>query len=533
MSNPDIDILKRALQRAKAARRQAEEILEEKSKELYEITQELKHANAKLKEGLTEKTSELQGVFGNLVDAYVLMDIFGNVIKMNESAVELFGYDINSENLNVTSLIYKEDYKYAMKSFNQLVMTGKFSDYQARVYTKHKGIRIVHINASLIYDKDKKPIAAQGIVRDITEELHQKQVFDEQKNQLSTIVDNSSLGIVLTRFGEIIQTNKAFEQLLGYSQQELQGLGVKGISIKEDYPASAKFMEKLNAGEIDNFSINKRYKKNNGSLVWAKTNVAAVRDQDDNIKYQVALVEDITNQLEAEKQKEKLLSNLEKTNQELKDYAHIVSHDLKSPLRSINALVNWIKEDYYKELEGSGLDNIALIENTLEKMESLINGILNYSSAGNRNNLETEKIDLNDTISDITNTIFIPKHVTVSIKNKLPHIHADKTRIQQLFQNIISNAVNYIDKKEGRVEIDYSDQGSFYVFQVKDNGVGIKKESHEKIFKIFQSLSNDRHSTGIGLSIVKKIVDLYEGDIWLESEVGIGTTFFFSLKKKY
>lgn len=280
MSNDDIEILKRAIQREKLARKQAEKILEDKSRELYLITQELKDTNEKLEEQVGTKESELQGVFDNLLDAYVRMDIFGNVLEMNYAARNLFGYDIAEEKLNVVKLIYKEDYKYAMTSFQELVTKGSFSDYQARVYTKENGIRTVHINASLIFDKNKTPIGAQGIVTDITEELKQKQIFEEQKKQLSVIVENSSLGIVLAQFGTIVQTNKAFQNLLGYTAEELLKKEVKDISMKDEYEAVAENLEKMNTGIIDSFSVNKRYVKHNGSSFWAKTNIAAVRDHD-------------------------------------------------------------------------------------------------------------------------------------------------------------------------------------------------------------------------------------------------------------
>ncbi|GAA3510266.1 hypothetical protein GCM10022393_24390 [Aquimarina addita] len=402
----EIEILQRALQRQKASRKQAEGILEDKSRELFQLTEELQKANRQLKEGLTESTTELQGVFDNLVDAYVLMDISGWVIKMNNAATELFGHDIKNEKINIVTLIYKEDYVYAMDSFKQLIHNGSFSDYQARVYTKNKGIRTVHINASLILDDQQKPVAAQGIVRDITEKL------------------------------------------------------------------------------------------------------------------------------ESEKHRQQLLNTLAKSNQELKDFAHIVSHDLKSPLRSINALVNWLKNDYTEVLEGDGLNNIKLIEQTLEKMEQLINGILSYSSAGNKDALKEQQIDINTTIDDIRKTIFIPSHIKIHTKKTLPIITGDKTKIRQLFQNLISNAVEYIDKDQGIIEVDVEDKKSHYLFSIKDNGIGIEKEYHEKVFKIFQSLGDTKNSTGIGLSIVRKIVDLYEGEIWLESELKKGTTVFFSLKKQ-
>ena len=163
MSQDQTEILQRALKREKAARKAAESILEEKSRELFFTTQRLEIL-------LDEKSSQLQGVFENIIDAYVVMDIGGNVIKFNEAATKLFGYDIEKEKVNVTNLVYKDDYEYAINSFMELTSKGFFKDYEARVYTKSKEVKWVHINASIIFDKDKKPVAAQGIVRDISDQ---------------------------------------------------------------------------------------------------------------------------------------------------------------------------------------------------------------------------------------------------------------------------------------------------------------------------------------------------------------------------
>jgi len=218
-------------------------------------------------------------------------------------------------------------------------------------------------------------------------------------------------------------------------------------------------------------------------------------------------------------------------NLELSEYAHIVSHDLKSPLRSIYALINWIKEDYSSIMDGTGLNHIAMIEKTLERMEDLINDVLAYSSAGNRDNIETKPINLTKLIHEVKNTVLIPANINILIKNKLPILNGDITRIQQLFQNLIDNAVTYNDKDHGFVEIEYLDQGSHHQFMIKDNGAGIDPKYHTKIFDMFESVGDHKNSTGVGLAIVKKIISLYEGKIWLESTPHIGTTFYFTLKK--
>ena len=330
MSQEQIDILQRALQREKAARKASEKILEEKSLQLYNTAQELKDVNQQLEHLLDEKTSQLQGIFENINDAYLVMDLNGNVIKMNDAAIDLFGYDIEKEKINVVSLIYNEDYGYAMRSFKELRSKGAFTNYTARVNTRNKGVRWVHINASVVFDKQKKPIAAQGIVRDITEAKRTAKLIEDQRQELDVIVENSSFGIVLTQNVNIIRTNETFQNALGYTKEELLNLSIKDVSLKEDYPISKDYIVKLEAGEIDNFVIDKRYRKKDNSILWAKTNVSAVRDQTGNIKYQVAIIEDIT----VEREKSLIINMINEVAKsilgkvDIYEIAHEITHSL-------------------------------------------------------------------------------------------------------------------------------------------------------------------------------------------------------------
>ena len=247
------------------------------------------------------------------------------------------------------------------------------------------------------------------------------------------------------------------------------------------------------------------------------------------------LVDFIDNQtkeiIEINKQREKLLSELAYQNQELSDYAHMVSHDLKSPLRSIDTLTTWLKEDYENIIDTKGKESLKLIRNNVEKMDLLISGILEYSTIS-KNQVEFYNVDVDKLFDDILNIIEIPKHISFLKKAQLPVIKGDKYRLQQLFQNLITNAINYNDKEKGIIEVGFVDKDDFWQFYVKDNGKGIDQTYFKKIFKTFQKLENNTESTGIGLAIVKKIVELFRGEIWLESTVGIGTTFYFTLKKE-
>ena len=148
--------------------------------------------------------------------------------------------------------------------------------------------------------------------------------------------------------------------------------------------------------------------------------------------------------------------------------------------------------------------NLKMIQEKIEGMDRLIGGILKYSTLSS-NKLESIPVDINKVIDDIVEIIYIPENVKVRKAKDLPTISADKTMIHQLFQNLVNNAAVHIDKPQGLIEVDYEDRGSHWQFSVSDNGVGIPKDYHRKIFQIFQSLGNRDDSTGIGLSIVKKL----------------------------
>jgi light-regulated signal transduction histidine kinase (bacteriophytochrome) len=264
-----------------------------------------------------------------------------------------------------------------------------------------------------------------------------------------------------------------------------------------------------------------------------KENVSEV-DEDESLVVGEKLFDYIEEQtqeiLKMNMQREILLKNLAYKNQELNDYAHLVSHDLKSPLRSISTLSTWLYEDYKDKLGEQGGNTVKLITENVEKMDTLVSGILEYSTI---NKVDFDKFDvaIKGVLRTIEETIHIPNNIVIEFKNEYPVIKGDKFRLKQLFQSLLVNAIKYNDKENGLISVDYKDAGEFWEFQIIDNGMGIEERYFEKIFETFQKLENKDSSTGIGLSIVKKIVELYEGKIWLESVIGEGTTFFFTIKK--
>lgn len=365
---------------------------------------------------------------------------------------------------------------------------------------------------------------------DITIKKRYKESIEAERQKYSNIITNMHMGLLeVDNDDRVLFANQSFCDMSGYSLLDLLGNKASEIFLDKE---QQKLIKKKNAirneGISDSYEITTKNKE--GTKKHWLISGAPNYNLNGELIGSIGIHLDITQQKSLELQKEQLLKKLEKQNQQLNEYAQIVSHDLKAPLRSIHSLITWIKEDNSEEFSTETMKYLNMIEGKVEKMDHLIHGILTYSRVDTEDTI-TELIDLNDVISNCINIIHIPENTKVIIENTLPIIFADKFRMQQLFQNLISNAVNYIDKPEGLVTVGYFEDEKSYTFYVKDNGPGIAKENQEKIFKIFQSFTQHESSTGIGLSIVKRIIDNYKGEILIESELTKGTTFFINLPK--
>ena len=242
---------------------------------------------------------------------------------------------------------------------------------------------------------------------------------------------------------------------------------------------------------------------------------------------------DITERKLTQERQDQLLEEVENANRELKDFAYIVSHDLKAPLRGISTLAEWISTDYADKLDEDGKEQMDLLMARTERMHNLIDGILQYSRVG-RIREEQVSVNLNELVPEVIEMLEPPENIKMEIENELPTVLCEQTRIMQVFQNLLSNAVKYMDKPRGQIKVGCVTDNGYWKFSVSDNGPGIEEKDFEKIFQIFQTLvpRDEFESTGIGLTLIKKIVESYDGKIWVESKPGEGSTFFFTLPKQ-
>lgn len=226
------------------------------------------------------------------------------------------------------------------------------------------------------------------------------------------------------------------------------------------------------------------------------------------------------------------LAALEKANSELNQFAYVVSHDLRAPLRAIGNLSLWIEEEIGDEITEDAKKYMTLLRNRVKRMEDMISGILEYSRIG-RVNVALENVNVADLIAETVDSLGVPKEFLIKIDDNLPILRTPRLRLSQVFQNLIGNAVKHHHRKDGNIHIGGCDKGEFYEFAVSDDGPGIAPEYHEKVFVIFQTLQarDNVEGTGIGLTLVKKIIEELGGVIAIDSEVGKGTTFRFTWPK--
>jgi len=291
------------------------------------------------------------------------------------------------------------------------------------------------------------------------------------------------------------------------------------------------------------FKADYRFLAKDGRTVWIHGEVTVARDKFGRPSFLQGIGYDITELKRAEevlqRSREELdalvqarTRELEEINEELDQFAYVVSHDLKAPLRAINSLAQWLSTDYADKIGEPGKQQFSLLRSRVERMNALVEGILRYSRSA-RQHEERVLVNFNELIREVCELISPPPGIETRIQSEFPSVVCERTRMLQIFENLVSNAVKYMGKPTGRVEIGWEDAGEFWKFFVIDTGTGIEERYFSKVFQIFQTLAarDSFESTGIGLAVVKKNVERAGGQIWVESKYGEGSSFFFTVPK--
>ncbi|MBI1211825.1 MAG: PAS domain S-box protein [Alphaproteobacteria bacterium] len=369
--------------------------------------------------------------------------------------------------------------------------------------------------------------------------------LERSESRLRAVVDHTIDGMItIDATGAIISFNPACEGLFGYGAEEAIGQDVRMlVPENEQAVLNAYFLSSIETasgyGEVPP-SRELHGRRKNGTIVPIELTLSPYRF-DGRQKFS-AIIRDITRRKEAEHELAQHTRALERSNKELDDFAYIASHDLKEPLRGIHNHSRFLLEDNGEKLDEESVGRLSRLVFLSQRMERLVNDLLYFSRLG-RQELAIQPTDVVGVVTDIESTLelFLSEHnAKIVVGTELPKIVCDKTRVTELFRNLITNAVKYNDAPEKVVEVGWKAahptmEGATArnVFYVKDNGRGIDREFHTEIFRIFkrlQAASEKEEGTGVGLTFVKKIVERHGGRIWLESELGKGTTFYFTLE---
>lgn len=227
------------------------------------------------------------------------------------------------------------------------------------------------------------------------------------------------------------------------------------------------------------------------------------------------------------------MEELDKINKQLERFVYIVSHDLKSPLSSIVMMLDLLRTDQHVKQNSDVAENVSMLYEASGRLSNMIMSLLEYSTTSLSQQV-METVDTFAMVQHVAAMLFPPRHISIRVSPDMPVLETRKVKLEQVFQNLLSNAIKYNDKAEGVIEVGLTDKGAFCEFFVRDNGPGIEEQDQSRIFKLFETTSNASRqdsSTGIGLNLLKMIVEEQGGKIWVQSEKGKGSTFFFEWRK--
>lgn len=478
---------------------------------------------------LRESEMKFRSVVESANDAIILANDSGNIISCNKGAQTIFGYTQEELLGKPLDFLISEQHRndIRLEWFNSIGSKPSFIEKTIELRGLRKNGSEFPLELSLANWKIGERTFYSGIIRDIAERKRTEGKLYEINAALENAVDGISF---LDIQGRYLSVNRAYASIFGCNVNEMIGMEWQKTVHPNDLEREINaHKEMLKSGKV---KLESRGFRKDGSTFYQEVTIVKNIDKNGQLKGHYRFVRDVTERKMAEERQTQLLRELESVNQELNDFAYIVSHDLKAPLRAIGSLANWILADYTDKFDEDGKEQMNLLLSRVKRMHDLIEGILQYSRVG-RIREDKIEINLNELVTGVIDIIASPENINVKIENELPTIMCEKTRIQQVFQNLLSNAIKFMDKPKGEVKIGCIENDGYWRFSVADNGPGIDEKHFAKIFQIFQTLSprDEFESTGIGLSVVKKIVEMYGGKIWVESKVGYGSTFFFTLPK--
>ncbi|MCY7392575.1 MAG: PAS domain S-box protein [Leptolyngbyaceae cyanobacterium CAN_BIN12] len=512
-----------------------------------------------------EQERELQTVITrNMAEGICLVRMSDRlIVYANPKFEQMFGYE--SSELNgqpVAILNYAPDLPAAdgvAQAILQQVEQNGEATYTVHTIKKDGTLFWCEATTAVFEHPDHGTVVV-AVQQDITDRLLAEQGLQEKERKFRAIFDQTFQFVgLLEPDGRLIEANQTALELGGVTAEQVVGRmfwQTPWWQVSHDIQVQLRqAIARAAAGELSRYEV--EISGAGGSTVICDFSIKPLRDENGQVVLLISEGRDITQRKQAEAEVYKLNAELEdrvarrtaqmeqlnqmlaqtatlleERNRELDQFAHIASHDLKAPLRSISNLAEWIEDDLQGQLPAENQQQLELLRKRVLRMEDLITGLLDYSRVG-RTYAAIESVAISSLLEEVLDSLDPPAGFAIAIA-PMPTLPARALLLRQVFANLIGNAIKHHDRPDGRITITASDQVDCYEFAVADDGPGIATDYHDRIFVIFQTLTarDSKENTGVGLSIVKKIVETEGGQIWVDSEVGQGTTFRFTWLKQ-
>ena len=574
----DITPLKQAQLALERANEELERRVEERTAELLQINQALQAEIAERHQAeaaLKQTAAELGDLYNNAPCGYHSLDRDGRFILINDTELKMLGYtreDIIGKK-KFSDLLTPESLSTFQANFPRFKERGWVRDIEFQMVRKDGIIVPVSLNAIAIKDPDGNFIMTRSTMIDIRDRKQAEAALYKSNSILNSVLESTpDIVFVKDLQNRYVVANSTAANFLGTTVEAMIGKDDNQLFPPE---IAEKFIEADRAivttgkaliyeedlpkpGKIETLlTVKCPWRDGEGNIIGAigisrdisalKQAEAALKQARDRLEIRVqertkelseanaALQVEIAERRQAERKLEQLTLDLQRSNQELEQFAYLASHDLQEPLRAVTGYTELLAQEYERHLDETAKEYMGYIVDGATRMRQLIQDLLSYSRVGTRGK-PFVPTDCNEALRQALNDLLlaIAENNAIITYDGLPRAIADKAQLAQLFQNLIGNAIKFRRQEPPQIHIWAEAKDDLWLFGVRDNGIGIKPRYLERIFELFKRLHTRKEfpGTGIGLAICKKIVERHGGNIWAESQPGVGTTFYFTLPKR-
>jgi PAS domain S-box-containing protein len=480
-------------------------------------------------EDVSQEEKELRDFVENAGVAMHWVAQDGTIVWANHAELKLLGYS-REEYVGHSIVEFHVDEPVIEDILRRLNSNEEVQGIEARLRCKDGSIRYASINSN-VYRERGRFVHTRCITLDITE---QRRAFELQ-NRLAAIVESSDDAIISKDLDGIIRSwNRGAERIFGYTAEEIVGKHISTLTAPDRVDEIPNILARLRRGErVEHYETKRRTK--DGRILTVSLTVSPIRDSSGTIIGASKVARDITERERQEQALRKANAALTRSNEDLEQFAYSASHDLQEPLRMVSTYGELLQRKFGGKLGPSGDEYIGYTIQGALRMEQLLKDLRAYTHASMGGQEAAKEIDAGEILDKALLSLgaAINQSGASITRTDLPRVRMHEFQLEQIFQNLIGNAIRYRASAPPRIHVAAVEQGTGWLFSVEDNGIGINPQYKEQIFGIFKRLhsTSEYPGTGMGLAICERIVQRAGGRIWVESETGQGSTFYFTIPR--